>query len=249
MRPFARVVLTIIVMFIIYRAYMDAKRTNNTSSISSNCTSNKVNVIQTWKTRNVPSKYIECQRKVMNLQDTNYIFFDDEKMYHFVEHSYRRYFDYFMKMKVKIQQIDMFRYLAIHHFGGLYLDLDMDVHISHIDWKHLEPCTFPQELDANTDTILQDKGCDYLLGNYAFYAERNNGFLLELVENIVNNKYNIRVENCENIMQYVYYTTGPVHVTLTYLDSVHEVKVLQSVPFKKFQFGEYASHVMMGSWK
>ena len=34
------------------------------------------------------------------------------------------------KIAITIQKIDFFRYLAIYYYGGIYLDLDMDINVN-----------------------------------------------------------------------------------------------------------------------
>ena len=211
--------------------------------------SKKVNVIQTWKTQTIPHDCRRFQQKILELHDTNYVFFDDEAMYAFVEKEYASHWGYFKSMKIKIQQIDMFRYLAVHFFGGLYLDLDMDLYTRSIDWNILGSCCFPMEFESNGDDILRKRGFSSLIGQYAFYADRGHPFMMELADNIVRNKYGIHEEDYPDTMRYVLYRTGPVHVTLTYLDTKHDVRVISPRPFKNSKFGQFAGHVSVGTWK
>ena len=152
-----------------------------------------------------------------------------------------------------IQKLDFWRYLAIFRLGGLYLDLDMDLTVDRIsdeDFSGWGACAFPLEYEQNTDNILQNRGCQYLIGNYAFYAEPQNLFLQELIMHIATDKYGF-LRNPEGLdkNQQVYYSSGPVAVTLAYLDTNTDVNIIAPRSFRPGCFGDFAVHMMAGAWK
>ena len=82
-----------------------------------------MNIIQTWKTNEIPlvySKFIEKIR--LHGRNWNILFFTDEDIIKFIERVYPEYLEVFTNLEYKIEQIDFFRYLAVYHYGGLYLD-------------------------------------------------------------------------------------------------------------------------------
>ena len=87
-----------------------------------------------------------------------------------------------------------------------------------------------------------------LIGNYAFYAPKKHPFLKKIIDNIVNNRIDIKLNNKE---KYVYYTTGPVMVTQSYIDfeNKEEIELIQPIPFKPSHFGQYGKHLNNGNWK
>ena len=84
-----------------------------------------------------------------------FCFFTDEDIIKFIERVYPEYLEVFTNLEYKIEQIDFFRYLAVYHYGGLYLDLDMLIE-SNLDSILDEPtkCKFPIELQNVRDTYL-----------------------------------------------------------------------------------------------
>ena len=89
-----------------------------------------MNIIQTWKNRDIPPHYRTFVSKVQILNPTcNYMFFTDTDIEEFIEIKMPEYKETFYGLTEKIQQIDFFRYLAIYYYGGLYLDLDMDLYV------------------------------------------------------------------------------------------------------------------------
>ena len=99
-----------------------------------------MNIIQTWKTKNVPAYYHGYINKIKNLHPQwNYMFFDDNAIVDFMKSKMPEYINVFNNLPYTIQKIDFFRYLAIYYYGGVYLDLDMDifVHMDYISNKHI----------------------------------------------------------------------------------------------------------------
>jgi mannosyltransferase OCH1-like enzyme len=221
-------------------------------------TSSRV-VVQTWKTRHVTDPLMaSMQRSVVeSIRDTadpvKYVFYDDAQVDAFITTTYPQYERAYRRMS-RIQQLDLFRYAVIYHYGGLYYDMDMVVD-KPFDNFHTEACAFPIEFERSTDAHLHKQGEERLLGNYAFYSPANHPFLKLLIDNIVNGRIaqdDIPDDDCAR----VYYTTGPVMLTQTYIDFVRsdpahgdKVKLLRTDPFVPSRFGEYARHLAMGSWK
>lgn len=214
-------------------------------------------VIQTWKSASLPSDVRRDQQKlVASLRggDMSYAFFDDSDVDHFVYTHYPECAATFQGLPLRIQQIDLFRYLAVYHFGGLYYDMDMEVERA-FDQYSSTACVFPVEFEKSSDALLHEQGEMRLLGNYAFCAPRGHPFLWRIVENIINQRIPERKIPNDPVKR-VLYTTGPVLVTQTYLDYVREdparladVRLLQTVPFRSNRFGVYARHRCRGQWK
>jgi len=207
----------------------------------------KLNIIQTWKNNNIPPKYKKLIKKIKLLNpEANYMFFSDDDMYKFVEEKFPKYYKFFNILPLKIQKIDFFRYLCVYYYGGVYLDLDIELY-KPFDFD-TSKALFPKEFTKNSDKILQDNNLKYLIGNYAFYAPKNCSFLKHIIENIINKKIHIRTYNKN---KFVYYTTGPVMVSFSYLTfkDKSKIEIIEPTPFKPNHFGEYGEHKKFGSWK
>jgi mannosyltransferase OCH1-like enzyme len=89
-----------------------------------------MNIIQTWKTKDIPIDLFNYIEKIRTLNpNCNYMFFDDNDIDKFMKSTKPEYYECFCNLTEKIQQIDFFRYVAIYYYGGLYLDLDIDIFI------------------------------------------------------------------------------------------------------------------------
>lgn len=240
-------IILIMVIFVLFRLYRNKYQASiklNSFTVRNN---RKINVIQTWKDNNIPIKYLHFVKRIKSLENINYIFFTDNDIEIFIKKNFNQYYSKFSSFDYKIQKIDFFRYLAIYYLGGIYLDLDFYLLEPFTDID-ISKCIFPIEYEKSSDYLLQRQGFNKLIGNYAFYSPPKHPFLELLISNIINQRINVT-----NIKKnkYVYYTTGPVMVTQTYIDfqDKNSIQLLSPIPFKKTHFGKYGKHVMMGSWK
>lgn len=253
---FCLVVVTLIIGFWVFRPRKECFHIDNTYAAKPGrmMSRNGVTVIQTWKSKtNIPAKYADMQRNVQNLPDINYIFFDDEEIYRFVYEFYPEHKDFFDTLPTMIQKIDLWRYMVVYRLGGLYLDLDMHVTADRISDEQLHAwgrCALPLEYEQNSDLVLQQRGCQYLIGNYAFYSQAEHPFLRELITQITTDAFGF-LKDPRGLSEHekVYFTTGPVAVTLAYLGTKSKVNIITPNPFRPARFGEFAVHMMSGAWK
>jgi len=209
-----------------------------------------MNIIQTWKTSEIPFYYYDFVQKLRDNNPTcKFMFFTDNNIIEFIEDNMPEYIETFMNLKYKIQQIDFFRYLAIYYYGGLYLDLDMDTDLPFNDLD-TTICYFPIEIKNRDDS--------FLLGNYAFYAPAGHPFIKHIIDNIVNppisdEEIKFAQDNHTDDKEhvYVYYTTGPELVTRAYwnYENKEDIHLLEPNPYKNDCFGKYGKHLSYGSWK
>lgn len=207
----------------------------------------KINIIQTWKNHQVPLKYLPLVNKIKKLKNINYLFFTDIDINNFILKTCPQYKHVFDNLKYTIQRIDFFRYIAVYYLGGIYLDLDFYLQSSFND-LNIDKCVLPIEYQKSGDKILHQQSFLPLIGNYAFYAPQKHPFLKLLINNII--KQRLSLVNIDK-KKYVYYSTGPVMLTQSYLDfqDKKSIELIQPIPFKKSHFGHYGYHMNMGSWK
>lgn len=84
-------------------------------------------IIQTWKSRALPERWAELVSRVRQLHPHwTHLFFEDEDIAAFVKERQPRWWPLYEALNAApIQRIDLFRYLAVEHFGGVYLDVDV----------------------------------------------------------------------------------------------------------------------------
>jgi len=221
-------------------------------------------IIQTWKTKDIPEKYKENVLSVKKYNtDYQFLFFSDDDIEYFLENNYPEYYQTYLKLPVKIQKIDFFRYVAIYHYGGFYFDLDITA-LYPLDELLDYDVIFPLEQnipDSKCYKIRFKSNCEknikFLLGQYAFGAKPQNDFIKLLIDTINNNidKYikdfgngNNELKNSD-MLQYVYNSTGPDFVTELYLNYKNKDKIKVLEYEKPHYFGKYAVHMHYGTWK
>lgn len=219
-----------------------------------------MNIIQTWKTTQIPDIYLEFVESVKKYgKKFKYLFFNDQDIINFIKNEFPEYLHTFNNLNYKIQQIDFFRYLAIYHFGGIYLDLD--VKLTHsleelLDEPHI--CKFPIEQENIKDKVIRKQGFSSLIGQYAFYAPAKHPFLKKIIDNIVNPRIPFsqimsaseeHSDKASDVL--VYYTTGPILVTQSFLDMDYklDIELLRTRPLTSNKFGKYGVHKCQGTWR
>lgn len=83
---------------------------------------------QTWKYKElyrIPKKYHKCVEswKYHN-PEFEHILYDDVDCMDFVKTHYPQYLELYTQLELPVQKADVFRYLILHKWGGIYTDLD-----------------------------------------------------------------------------------------------------------------------------
>ncbi len=221
-------------------------------------------LIQTAKSAELPllSRAAVANVRLLN-PDYEYLFFDDRQVEEFVEGTFPEYGEVFRSFRFRIQRYDFFRYLAIYHFGGFYLDLDVFLA------SGLSPlldcgCVFPfEELSASL-YMARKHGIDWQLGNYAFGAAPGHPFLRAVIENCV--RAQVEPAWVEPMMAgiprafrddyYIFNTSSPGLLTRT-MAELGDGGLPLTILFPDdvtdrgnwHKFGQYGVHLMDGSWR
>jgi mannosyltransferase OCH1-like enzyme len=85
---------------------------------------------QTWKNTTIPPHWAWTQSFTYNLtllqrENWTYMFWTDASALTFIASHYPQYLDLYKGYKYGIQRADVLRYFLLHHYGGIYLDLDI----------------------------------------------------------------------------------------------------------------------------
>lgn len=221
-------------------------------------------IIQTGKSRNLPPLARAATKTLQLLHpDWEYLYFDDADVERFIATEFPQYRSVFEAFPHRIQRYDFFRYLAVHRFGGFYLDLDVFLSESLTELLSSR-CVFPfEELTLNR-FLRSECGADWEIGNYAFGAAAGDSFIAAIINNCVRAQrdpdwiaplrrgipalFRSRFE--------VLNTTGPGLVTRTLLESnpaANHVTILFPDDVCDSQqwhrFGKFGLHLMEASWR
>jgi len=258
-------IVIIILGFIIYKLNEISNRVTVNNNLDNSTSTSVVKyekeripkiIIQTWKTESVPQRYMQLIESIKtNNPDYKYLFFTDNDIEEFLKQHYTEYYKTYLTLPIKIQRIDFFRYIAVYHFGGFYMDLDMHC-LKTFDDLLKYNCVFPIDEYISRGLCKHpryksycNKGYYYLLGQYAFAASPKHPFVKSLIDRIHAdvNKY-IRYTN-HNSEDYVYKTTGPDFCTDVYINYKDKDDIFVINNGKRQHFGDYAQHNFFGTWK
>jgi mannosyltransferase OCH1-like enzyme len=203
-------------------------------------------IIQTWKTKKLPNNFKKWSLtwKTHN-PDFTFMFFDDNDCYKFIYKHYQEYINLYESLS-NIEKADIFRYLALHYYGGIYVDIDT------ICLKPIYPLIdlFSKYLITgleyeNPQQYLQwfiacPKGCSTMI---ELVKEINKRTFFRLFNSFIMSKNDL-----------VYYTTGPVMYTHVLKQTKEPVAVMEKGKLgcyekNKIDKNSYLQHIFYGSWK
>jgi len=256
------VIIVLLVGTILYNLYAIYKNANSTETFTDKPSGSNEKqpipkiIIQTWKTTNVPTRYKPLVDSIKSKNSGyKYMFFTDADIETFLKTNYAEYYKTYLKLPITIQRIDFFRYIAIYHYGGFYMDLDMDCLKPFDDLLHYK-CVFPIDEFISKEMgeyprykSYRDRGYNFLLGQYAFAAEPKHPFIKSLIDKIHQNINNYIKNVDTGSHDYVYKTTGPDFCTDLFIDYPDKSNILILNNNKRQYFGDYAKHHYFGTWK
>jgi mannosyltransferase OCH1-like enzyme len=206
--------------------------------------------------RKYPAKFDKYVKSMKTQNpDYEYLFFDKDDAEAFLQETYPQYYRTYLRLPVFIQKIDFFRYVAIYHYGGFYMDLDVKA-LKPLDTAiTLHSAVFPIDEYIVPDwwkdarfKRFHESGLDFLPGQYAFGAIPRHPFIRQLVESIHRN-----ISTYERLVkpgpQYVYSTTGPDFVADEYIQYPKKETLFLLDNGNRQVFGDYGKHDYMGTWK
>ena len=215
-------------------------------------------LIQTWRELQLPAQFAELAERLRRAHPSwTYLLFDDQDIEAFVRARQPRWLPLFEALTyAPIQRIDLFRYLAIEHFGGFYLDLDvlllqpLDALTTALapsarDGGGSAPVAIPVAIfpferlvDPRVhSTLVEHTGFGGLVGQYAFGATPGHPFLRAILRCIRRAsrepgwaRVPARPDGDDDDDKTVHYTTGPALVTRAYIEGgfLDSVRLLYS---------------------
>lgn len=212
---------------------------------------------QTWKTQDVPEKYRTWVRSWKEKNpDFTYKLYDNDESRLLVASSYPEFLELYDSLPTGVQKADLFRYLVIHKFGGVYADLDTECQVPIADVLKGHQIILGKESNQVRFQALQ----------WFFAATPRHPAFLEIAEEIKKRMSNpAMVEKDERyaiskdkLNAKVLYQTGPwvfTDVMKKYIDS-GEARIHQECVFgcstpnaQAPGVTQYVRHYFEGTWK
>jgi mannosyltransferase OCH1-like enzyme len=214
---------------------------------------------QTWKDKNLPDTFVKYARSwKKHHPGWDYRFYTDADCKNFIHRTCPDWMDIYEGFTHPIQRADLFRYLVVYHCGGLYADMDMACFKPVDSIMSKSRCLICVEA-LLTKTYQKKLGYPepFQVANCIFAAEKNHGFLSEVLERIKSIRATPVMEDMD-----IEDTTGPRMLTRLYFtltpDMKEQLTLMPQIYFMSphiypnlfpFNVNMYARHHCVGTWK
>ena len=199
---------------------------------------------QSWKTTKLPLLVKNYVSKWVTLHSNwTYIFWTDKSSREFVDvyfHPLLQVYDAYLH---SVQRADMFRYLVLYTFGGVYADIDMEPLKSLEAIRDWAPCIFPHEPDAHgkvsSSVLLSDVNNYTLISNALMACRPGHPYVFFLITQLVDRSPLLEPKlDCG--LEATLPCTGPslVSETITYYNRAVELTP-QTLPTNRVMLANY----------
>jgi len=206
---------------------------------------------QTWKTRKLPEDFDNWSKSWKNLNPNwDYRFYDDRDCWKFIYNNYPEFIDLYDSL-IPIQRADIFRYLILHKYGGVYVDMDT------MCFKPLDSLTNNVnslitgiEYEGNESGITTMQYLQWFIA-----SPPGHNTLIEFVKEVERRNWYLwfySLFKTENSI--TYWLTGPEMFTSVINDTNEFVKIMPKgilgcYDTRKLTSESYLNHFFKGSWK
>ncbi len=203
-------------------------------------------IIQTWKTKKLSGKLAEWSSTWKKINpEFKYLFFDDIDCFRFVYKNYPNYLDLYNSLSC-IEKTDVFRYLVLHKYGGVYADIDTCC------LKKIGPL-----IDLFGSSVITgfeyNEPIQYL--QWFIACPKNSKVMIELVDEVYRRSWLKPIKSLFlSNNELVYYTTGPIMYTSVLKSTSESVVVLEKGKLgcydeQLIDKNSYLQHFFLSSWK
>ncbi|CCO27617.1 Inositol phosphoceramide mannosyltransferase 3 OS=Schizosaccharomyces pombe (strain 972 / ATCC 24843) GN=SPAC17G8,11c PE=1 SV=1 [Rhizoctonia solani AG-1 IB] len=150
---------------------------------------------QTWKTETLPERWQAVSKTCRDMMpDYDYMLWTDQASDDFIAEHYSWFLPTFRAYTYPIQRADAIRYFVLHHYGGVYLDLDVGCN------RRLDPLlTYP---------VILPKTIPVGVSNDLMFAAKGHPFMSQTIHALMTFDINY-VINYPTVM----FSTGPMFLS------------------------------------
>jgi hypothetical protein len=137
---------------------------------------------QTWKTDSVPTPfqgYADSWKR--HNPDWTIMFWSDRMLLEFVAEHYPDFLPMFCKYQRGVQRSDAARYMLLHHFGGVYADIDCECIAPFDPIMHEDRIVLGKEPASHAAVHADFRGLPYLLFNGTMASPPRHPFWMHLL--------------------------------------------------------------------
>jgi len=138
-------------------------------------------IFQTWKTREIPDKWKEGQRSIIQMNPKwIYVLITDEDAEQIVRENFPHVLTKFKAFKHDISRADAIRYMILYLYGGIYLDMDYKA------LKSFDGISLPDEKDVGIVPSFNTFNAFGLhLSNSFMISRPGASFMLDCIDEIM----------------------------------------------------------------
>ncbi|KAJ3568610.1 hypothetical protein NP233_g5605 [Leucocoprinus birnbaumii] len=153
---------------------------------------------QTWKTETLPTRWQNVSQGCRDMMpDYEYMLWTDAGSREFIAEEYPWFLETFDGYKYNIQRADVIRYFVLHHYGGVYIDLDIGC-LRPVDPLLAYPVTLPKTIPVGVSNDLM-------------FSAKGHPFMEQTIHNLVTFDHSW-VLNYPTVM----FSTGPMFLSAQY---------------------------------
>ncbi len=159
---------------------------------------------------NIIEPYKSCFiNTIIFLKNTKWehYFWDKERIETFILDKFPYYWNIYNNCHILVQKLDVARYLILYHYGGCYMDMDMEILKDFHD------------LLEDDDEIVISNTRQFYYNNSILFSNINNKLWLFFLDTMDINKYKF------NTFLNVQFTTGPFNFTYFINKNINNYKI------------------------
>lgn len=254
-----KLVIIILIVIFLYTFYTYFCKTEEFNSIKLEGDI-PLTIHQTWKTKELDGKFKEGVESWKKLNpEFEHKLYDDFDCLNFIKTNYPQYLDFYQNLELPVHKADIFRYLVIHKYGGIYTDIDT------ICIKSIKE-TLDKPMIVGIEYLPEFNKGKTQYNQWFFGSVPNNPIFIQTVEEIINRKNKLDTWGRTIMLlldsrpvtknEETYWLTGPY--VFSYLvqkipkDSIH---IYDRCAFGSYDTREecrskgYLIHGFQGTWK
>ncbi len=152
---------------------------------------------------NIKEPYYTCYKKSMKIikkTKWKHYFWDKNRIDKLIKSHYKQYWDLYNYFEPLVQKLDIARYIILYHYGGCYMDMDIEMIKD-----------FSKLIKKDDELIFGERShMSNYITNGIFFTSKNNKFWLDYLDKINERKHLCSFSNYLNI----HLTTGPLYFSL-----------------------------------
>ena len=194
---------------------------------------------QVWVgTKKIPTNLLKASKSWKKYNpDYKHLIHQNKDCVDLISKHYPQYLDIYEGLLLPVQKADLFRYIAVYHYGGIYTDMDTSAVKPLSDLISVEDtCIIGRDDDKK---IKGRKKIEYLQW---FFAARKKHPIFKEILNVIAERYQEKPCTIDLVGKdnYTYWLTGPLAFTMGIIRFLRKKDTINTLTIKdKCYFGNY----------